>query len=261
MKIIKLVIVLSLSILVSCNKEDESILLTQNGSVKLESIEYRNGLSISGQLTTELFNYDNDRLINVEHIYYTNTSKEFIYDSNNRLLEILTTNENEILPISKDSLVYNSKGEIIRIIKFDSYTTSLEIFAEIEFEYDNEGQIIKNTYTSLRNQIQIYTITEYEWENGNIVKSSDYDSNNTLLVDWFYEYDNKLNYKKNNPYFLENILDWTANNPIKSTAEDHSGLLDLICNPCTAHYDYKSDLPTKIKYEWNYEIIVKYAEK
>ncbi len=103
------------------------------------------------------------------------------------------------------------------------------------------------------------SVARYYWRNDNIVQVNHLDGKRNLRYEFFYEYDYKPNYQRNNPHFIIYTYTWSKHNVIKFSAKDYTGLLDLACNPCHTNYFYNSSgLPTRVIYDWSRALEITY---
>ena len=80
-----------------------------------------------------------------------------------------------------------------------------------------------------------------------------------MSYEFFYKYDDKVNYKAGLPIFIGDPKSQTANNITDVDWIDHYGNLDLICNPCESTYKYNLDnYPVEIKANSGYDMILTY---
>ncbi|HKR03525.1 MAG TPA: hypothetical protein VJY62_02740, partial [Bacteroidia bacterium] len=88
---------------------------------------------------------------------------------------------------------------------------------------------------------QCFRIEKYYWDNNNIVKVEECDANEILRYEFFYTFDTMRNYKKNNPIYIEDPINWSENNVIEMNWNDYVGILELECRPCESTYTYNLD--------------------
>lgn len=226
----------------ACSK-DEPI------EAKLTSIEY----SDDHRSWTENYTYTPDgKLEKIENFRSLGRRYEMSYQ-NDRLQEILTyrIDNNEL--VFRDSLLYNTDGTIQSIHHFSTNAgEDVPISTIDEFEYDDELKVSKKSTYSVK--ADKYTaIEKYVWKRNNIKKVESFNEKEELLYEFFFEYDNKVNYKKGLPSalinnFSESSLFWNENNVKKFDLVDNTGLVDIICNPCKTDYEYNSNgYPVLIK--------------
>ncbi len=207
----------------------------------------------------ETFNYDNDeRLISVDNSSTSGGRKEFVYEGNNvtriNHIELSTDTIHQI-----DSLTYNNEGNLISFNVLSAYPGPG--FSEVwsyEFEYDDNGRVSKQTsFFDRSGEDAGYII--FEWTGDNIRKLNYFNQEDDILYEYFYEYDNKLNYAQGIPIYIQEPLYWNRNNITKFDYIDHTGLLDLACGPCTYEFEYnEDDYPSEIEYNWGYTKMLTY---
>jgi len=204
-------------------------------------------------------------------------TEEFFYDSEGKLVSI----ENDRL---KQTLVYqyDTAGLLVKRLVIRSYSTPPDTFPQYYF-YDSMGHLQrKETYGSdglphnkylfetdefgriteqqfyLKIDTALYSFRyEYIWDGDNVIQQNDYDPNGNILHEWFNEYDQYLNPFCYTAQYIE--LPTSRNNLIKSTAVDHTGLLDLVANPIEFSIEYQEDgLPEKIDANWGRSQVFEY---
>ncbi len=176
-----------------------------------------------------ILNYDNGRLLARE--YWDNYK------------QIPTLN-------SKDSLIYNSLGQISEVWIFWPTNATTPHYKDF-YEYDAQGLPVKTRYFSSTSN-KVLLSYRYFWENGNITKVEDYAGDfGALQHEWFYEYSDVLNYQRILKLTPEYPQYLTQNMVSRSSAKDYTGLLDLICDPCQTSFWANNDhYPERIKYGW-----------
>lgn len=234
----KLIILIALlATVLACNKGIEF----SNGTI-LQSIEYTDG----DEYWTEKFSYNSSGdLILVENLQSYGRDIKFEY-TDNRLIQYLTYQRNDNKLIFRDSIGYNSDGSIAKIYNFSINSgDNLPLHMINEFFYDAGKLKEKISYSDT---ISNYKRTDkFYWEGANIIKVETYNNEEKLIIESWYEYDDNQNFKKNNPYYIENSNNWSANNAISFILKDHVGNICLVCNPCITDYKYNLDgLPVKI---------------
>jgi hypothetical protein len=192
--------------------------------------------------------------------------EKFVYNAQNQLDSIVGEATNKYFY----AFSYNAKKQLIERVLFTNYTSKPEKARIDSFEYDAQNRLIKikhlsnndgkgltfsniNVYiydaqNKIEKEISVlnqdtFNTTIYEWENDNVVKTTQFDENKIKLWSFFYKYDNKNNPFLNTPYTYERVE--SRNNVVEFAAQDFSGLLDLIANPGTRKYRYNSsNFPT-----------------
>ncbi len=209
------------------------------------------------------FEYDtNGKLVSVNHNINTNSNEfievtDFIYENNQLALKTFRYQSTDTLH-RQDSIAYLGNGQIDKIYSAYNYEGNMVVSWVRQYEYDNNGKLrVQTSYnpTSPENQIS----ERYYWKDGNVDKIESYNGN-TLRYESSYTYDNKPNYKLNNPFFSDFELSLAnKNNLTKVAYTDYSGLLDLACNPCNYGYEYNDfNLPKKVTYDWGSTLYITY---
>ncbi|MFM7854896.1 MAG: hypothetical protein ACKO96_23940 [Flammeovirgaceae bacterium] len=185
--------------------------------------------------------------------------RAFEYNQNGRLFRIMRYDETTNSILSRDSLTYIGNAQ---------YQDRLLIFSKnllvnpiiYRYYYDSIGQLVqRETITAPLNQVTV--LEKYFWADGNIVRKQTYryNPNRFLAYEFFYEYDSKINYKKDKPMYISDPLSQTKNNVVKESFNDHYGDWEALCNPCTTDYKYNaSSLPFLINASWGSRIEIKY---
>lgn len=203
-------------------------------------------------------------------------NQTFIYDDSSMITEVKDSNHGfnyeieyeNALPVSiselyngdlgkKDLINYNTDGKIESIVlSIPQANGDLEERWIYNYTYDGNERVASKSSTFLGNLINI---EKYIWSGNKITKLEVYDADNNLSHEYDYAYDDKKNYKKDNPFFLENPLNWQENNITHTSVTDHTGLLDLVCYECPLTYAYnEDDYPTTITTGWGQELVLTY---
>ncbi len=219
--------ILLISVLIlSCEKYAETLPLTGN---KLVAIEY----NYDGEKWSEKFSYDSSgTLIEINQAGRLKYGLEYSGEFISQIL-VFDTDENE--PDSRDSLVYNLDGLLLKIVRFDLYPD--EPSWTHEYEYDLSGNMIMQKAFHHKSGEYGYT-SRYYWENGNIIHEEGYDGNGELSVEHFYKYDDKINFTPQIPYMIFNTAYWNENNMIEVDWKEYNICLYATCRPCYQEYDY-----------------------
>lgn len=174
--------------------------------------------------------------------------KQLIDYKDGRLHEVKTyeTTENQL--IFRDSIVYNTSGNIDQIFHFSGNAGAGVPLSRIcEFEYDSNQKLVQKITYALPSNERLQ-VEKYYWNGDNIERVEHFHSNGELLYEFFYAYDNRPNYKKDIPTNLEDPITWTANNVTSIDWRDYLGNWDWICRPCESNYQYNlDDYPVKIE--------------
>jgi len=248
-KYLRIIFILAI---ISCGKEK---ITTPVDLQKVITIEYED----RNRLWSEQYDYDAEghvRQIQIDQIVYTRHNVEY---SNEKLLAYNTFQGPDTIKVSKDSFVYNENDRLEKILQYAIESNgNLELRWTSEFEYDAFGKVKKQSYYYNKSESYI-GFAEYTWKNGNIVKQTSLNAEKELQYEFFYTYDNKVNYLKKLPNYQRDPLNWGKNNVTKMTYKDYYGNLDLICGPCEQTYTYSlSGYPLNVEYNWGRKLTVTY---
>lgn len=241
----------------ACKKDNSTLVPNfSDGFVKITSVVHT---YVNDNFWTETFVYENDKLIRVEGDNITPRTNEFSYNTDNQLVEVLTIEPTGNDLIFRDSITYLDNGLIDQIFNFSLNTGSdLPLNSIKTYKYDNDDKIKTVEDFSLSSN-EIFRTTNYAWDGDNISKIESTNSIGGAILDVLYKYDNKQNYKKSNPHYLQNNQFWTANNIIESEFIDHAGIIDFVCNPCDNDFEYNSNAyPNLIDYEYGETLTIEY---
>ncbi len=232
-------VVILLSLLLSCDKDGDII---DTYGTKLISIHYSDDRSS----WTEKFTYDEfNRLTQVADINKVTGKKYNLEYENGKLFQYTKFDIYYDKVVGRDSMAYNKKGQLEKIYSFTNNSVS-SIFA-YEFDYDSLGYLNekKSFFVELASDT---SVEKYFWENGNIVRSEEY-HDGELYYEFFYQYDDKINYKHIIPYFIDYPpIYWSENNITSFSWNDYAGNLDIFCGSCVTKYNYNLDgYPVKIR--------------
>lgn len=248
----KIAILIFVIYIVSCSKDN---VFEQSSGTKLIFIEYLD----DNESWTQKYSYSsNNKLIKIEDFRSLGKIYELDYQGS-RLNEYSTYQTDGKKLIFRDSILYNSNGTIQAIYNFSiSSEGNLPLSWIYDYEYDNENKVYKRSTFFVK--IQEYTSVEkYYWHGNNIEKVEHYNGDEELYHESFYEYDDKINYKKEIPTSVSDPINWSENNITEISFKDYSGLLDLSCSPCITEYKYNLDnYPVLIKFNWGRQIKLKY---
>lgn len=248
----KIIILFLVTCFISCSKDSE---IEQYSGTKLISIEYED----DNDSWIENYSYSsNDELVKIEDFRSLGRIYEIEYQ-NSQLKEYTTHRIDEEKLIFRDSIIYNSNGTIQAIHNFSINSgEDLPLSWIYEYEYDNENKISKKSTYFVT--IQEYTsIEKYYWNGDNIDRTEYYNGDEELYYEYFYEYDDKVNYKKEIPSNISDPISWSENNVTEMNWIDYLGNLDLICRPCVAEYKYNlENYPVSIEFNWGRKIKLKY---
>ena len=191
----------------SCTKEDD---IQNTNGTKLISIDYKDGNKTIDSWK-ELFSYDNGVIDKIEDLYSLGTRYQMEY-KNNQLQEYSTYTISDDNKAFRDSIAYNQNGTIRAIYNFSINSgVNLPLSWIYEFEYSVQNKVSeKKSYFVDKDE---YTsIEKYYWNNNNIEKIEYYNAEEVLRYEFFYLYDNKINYKKGIPIYISDPISWSENN-------------------------------------------------
>ncbi|MEX0721234.1 MAG: hypothetical protein WD511_02240 [Balneolaceae bacterium] len=237
-------------ILISCTDNTVTVLEESVDEFKIKAINY---IPNGDEDYENNFEYDNSgKLIHSKDHHYSTRFKLYEYYGNDKLKLVSTysTLENEEPKlIGKDSISYNEDSSISTVVT-SWRNDNEEVLPDLiyTYEYKDDVLIIKQESP---NRPQEY-LTKYFWEAGNITKTQRFSSEDKLDIEFFYNYDEKYNFKKDSPLFVTDPFSLTQNNVTRYNAKDYTGLYDPVCNPCRTFYNYNSEgLPVEVNHEWN----------
>ncbi len=223
--------------------------------VKLVSVEYID----PNQSWMENYSYStNGALSVVEDSRPTGRRHEIDYE-NSKLREYNIYEKDERAPVFRDSMLYDDNGSIKAIHKF-SINSGADLALQwiFEYEYDNENRLAKKSSYLARSQ-KYSSMENYFWNGGNIERVEYRSGKDELLYEFFYKYDDKINYKKGIPIHISDPLSWTNNNITEMRYKDYLGNLDLACGPCITEYSYNRDnYPILVKTNWERTLVLSY---
>ena len=248
----KIIILFFVINLVSCSKDGE---FEKSTGTKLISIEYED----DNDSWIENYNYSsNGELVKIEDFRSLGRKYEIDYH-NSKLNEYKTYRMDEEKLVFRDSIIYNSNGTIQSIHNFSINSGEyLPLSWIYEFEYDNENKVSKKSTFFVTTQ-EYTSIEKFYWKGNNIEKVEYYNEKEELYYEFFYEYDDKINFKKIIPTGISDPINWSENNVLKMNWNDYYGNLDIICRPCVTEYIYNLDnYPISIKFNWGREMKLKY---
>jgi len=237
-------------LLIGCDPYGD--IMNINGT-KLLSITYKQ----DKEKWVEDFEYDSlDRLVKVSDMQEVTGRVYTIEYDDERIVKVRKYDLDDGTEIYRDSFVYTPGGLMEKDFFINSKTGIAE--SAYEYEYDSTGVLSVKKFVSF-NPLEYLSYDKYYWENGNVVRAEEFDANWNLLYEFFYEYDNKINYSSILPYLIFEPLSRNKNNVTKSSWNDYNGDLDIICNPCITKYDYNLDgFPIKILQEGKRKLELKY---
>lgn len=220
----------------------------------IQQIVTNNG---GGYSQTENFSYDvNGKLISISRdIQYApdligyQELIEFQYDDDILVSKTHGYQSTDTLH-RQVSFTYLPNGAVHQASHAYAYTGVMEVQWMDTYEYNADGSLRKKTSIN-PNSTDTEISSQYYWKNGNVSKIQNY-NNGVLRYESLHSYDDKINFRKGNPFFSDYDIGLANNNNmIKTEYIDYSGLLDLACNPCSTSYEYNNyNLPTKIYEAW-----------
>lgn len=228
----------------ACSKDDEGAL---SSGTTLISIEYTDE---NDSWVENYFYASNGKPGKIEDSRSLGTRYEMDYQ-NGQLKEFLTyvMDKNEL--VFRDSILYNPNGTIQAIYHFSINSgEDLPLSLIYKFEYNSDNKVSKKS-TYLVATGENTSIEKYYWNRNNIERVEYYNGNEKLYYEYFYKYDDKVNYNRGFPPALSDPVNWSDNNITEMNWNDYLGNLDLICRPCIAEYNYNlDDYPVGIKFNW-----------
>lgn len=227
-----------------CDKDHYSI--DEQGSI-LTVIQYSN----DDQSWKETYEYsDIGQLVQVENFQSLGRGYRLVY-VDTILTEIITTNLEDGEQIFRDSFIYNTLGQLHLINNYSvNFGRNLPLSRVDTFKYDELGQIEEKVVYLTPSQDVIYK-QKYYWDEANIERIEHFSKEGELQHELFYKYDDQINYKKGLGIYVKDPINWTANNITETTWNDYSGILDMVCGPCIAIYEYnKNGYPVRIFQSW-----------
>jgi len=228
----------------SCSKEK---VIEQSSGTKLTSIEYED----ENDSWIENYSYSpNSELIKIEDFRSLGRRYEIDYQ-NSKLNEYTTYRMDEEKLIFRDSIIYNSNGTIQAIHNFSINSgEDVPLSWIYEYEYNVENKVSKKSTYFVTTQ-EYTSVEKYYWNGDNIERVEYYNGDNELYYEYFYKYDDKINYKKDIPINISDPINWSKNNVTEMNWKDYLGNLDLICRPCVVKYKYNLDnYPISIEFNW-----------
>ncbi len=240
----KIAIIFFLLIIFNCTKDSKIEKVT---GTKLISIEYDDG---NESWIKNFYYSSNDELIKIENSYSLGRRHVIEYQ-NSRLKEYSTYEISDGKLIFRDSIIYNSNGTISAIYHFSINSgENLPLSTIYEYEYDNDNKVSKKStyFVSIQKYI---SIEKYYWKGSNINRVEYYNGDKVLNYEYFYEYDDKINYNKEIPTNISDPVNWGENNVTVMNWIDYIGNLDIICRPCLSKYKYNlKNYPVSIEFNW-----------
>jgi len=247
-----ILIILTTVLIISCSKDDA---ITKSKGTKLVSIEYFE----ENKNWKENYLYDsNNKLNEVENLYSLGRKYEIEY-SDGKLKQFTTYRINDNKKIFRDSILYNFNGDIEKIYNYSINSgENLPLTWIYEFEYDNSGKLTKKS-TYFKSNEEYMRFEKYYWNGENIERIEEFNETEELYYEYFFTFDDKVNYKRNIPIYISDPINWSENNVTIMNWNDYHGNLDLICRPCESTYKYNLDnFPVKIETNWGRQLELGY---
>jgi hypothetical protein len=221
-------------ILFACSDDDDPI---KSEGTKLSSIKYFG----EDNSWTEHFTYDSsDKLIKTEESNEYGRRYEFEY-SGDQLKQIRTYTNNDNSIKFRDSITYNSKGDIDKIYNFSrNASTNLQLSHIYKYEYDEHAILTARLMFSPINDELVETV-KYYWTANNIYKIERFNKIGELDVEFYYSYDLMFNYKKQMPRLISDPISGCENNVSIRMKKDHSGLRAPRSEPMEWDFEYNQD--------------------
>lgn len=248
----KLIFLSLIICIISCSKKE---IIEDTVGTRLISIEY----SDVNNDWVENYSYSsNSELLTIEDFRSLGRRYEIEY-LNNKLKEYSIFQIDDDKLIFRDSIKYDENNNVEAIYKFSINSgENLPLSLICEFKYDDSNRVLKKSTYSILSQ-EYFSIEKYFWTGENITRVEYYDSDEELRYEYFYKYDDKVNYKKNLQIGISDPINLCRNNVVEMNWSDHYGNLDLICSPCITEYHYNlDDYPVFIKHYSGRELNLEY---
>ncbi len=207
---------------------------------------------------------DGLKLARIDYTNHAHTRVEvFGYNSYGQMVEIISSSKRRVVEYkgeyvhqslsysvvenrlsAKDSFVYDAGKNMQTIYTFGAYGgEALELSSITHFVYVND--ILVQKLWTLPNSNHV-SQEKYHWENDAISKVEYYDGNE-LYYEFFYSYDDKVNFRLGDPRFLGVPIYWSEHNVISTDYIDHYGNYDVCCKPYAPEFIYnKNGYPISI---------------
>ncbi len=185
---------------------------------RINSPIYENG-EITGLYSYDLYNYNsNEQLVKIENYHASTNSPTGFINLKNYVYSYSDDGKIEKIEVSNNYSLYKYENNILT--RIEEYGSSDELERYTVYEYDNSGNLIKETAYDPDNQP--YSYTKYSYENGLNIQSdifggedmkihireifNTYDENNNLIIKESNEllsYSSALSYVLRYEYFEE----------------------------------------------------------
>jgi hypothetical protein len=251
--LIDLILILMFIISFSCSEQIEEIKKVKE--IKLIKIES----NADGNMWIENYFYNLDgvlcQVVNSES-YRGRYEIQYL---NKKLTEYSMFRIADGKKLFRDSVAYDSLGRIQKIFNYSINSgTELPLTWIYEYEYDHLGKLSKRSFYSKIAEVYFW-YEKYFWNGSNIIRMEEYCESKEICYEYFYTYDNKVNYKANIPIYISDPLNWCENNVTSMNWYDYHGNLDIICRPCVTSYKYNlENYPIEIITNWGFRSILTY---
>ena len=250
-------------IIASCHSEE--VIPDGEKIISIQHSENILGLNPKAKEWEEKIIYDNSGNIVKVIVQYSKLNTVVEYDKLNRVAHVFTFNSMTNNLLFHDSITYfNDSLNKDRIFSFSiNAGEKIPLTFIYNYYYNMDGQVVrKETFSVYDNKN--YSVEKFYWRDGNIERKEFFsylfgEPNEFLAYEFFYEYDTKVNYKKNLPMYLNDPLSQTTNNITSEAFNDYYGDWEALCNPCITDYKYNaSSLPYIVHASWGSRIEITY---
>lgn len=235
-----------------CLKDDSFIISLGD---QLDKISYEDG----GLNWTENFKYFEDGMLNtVESNNSSGKRFEVIYEGV-QVSEVKTFIVNTETLVFRDEYFYDENGNILLHKNYSINSgDNLPLSRVDSFKYDMSLRVIEQiSFSSFRNEVS--AVRKFYWNDENIVREEYLDGEDNVRYEYFYQYDDKINYKKGLGTYLHDPLNWSDNNITSMNWNDYVGNLDIYCRPCDNYYSYNDKgLPAIIDNDLGRRLVLTY---
>jgi len=245
-------IILGILFLLACSKsENQSPCSRDFGTInstgeKISSIVTTyNGVD---SRTTSFIYSDEDQLLEIEN--YHSIDLTVLEYSEELVSTIKYYYDTSSMMFYSDSLRYDPQHKLVTRFRYESDSIESNKLNYTEnYEYNSDGDLIKKTKIDSDPDYEYNSFEKYRWENGNLVHKECHDFNQGLQYEYFYEYDNEINYKLQILHQEWQAQELSRNNLLSLTYKDYVGNLDLFCGYCCSNYTYNQDgYPVRVLY-------------
>ncbi len=195
------------------------------------------------QDNTAVYHYDSlGRVLRIER-QWDDRDLEYQYQGS-QLSTRLTRLRRDSSIVFRETFEYDSQGKLNRLNWSGNGSQYVRTF-----RYDTQGQIVEIRHEALN---YVYVgLSNYRWENGNVVAMNEFDGAGKPQSEWTYGYDSAINPQALSPADPDGLVN--RNNLIRTTlVRDYAGIIDLVANPLTVKHDYTpSGLPLRKYYNYS----------